>query len=335
MRLRHSAQLRWSITVLLTVGPVASAIGAEPATELAEPRQYHGPAQVDTSPIDSTVGGDPQKEADERAEPEFTRNADRENRPTGEREPLWEFERRPITDGALITMSLGFAFFAEATVYTGELSAQEPKDTSKLLAIDRWVAESDEKPGAALMSHIGLGLAGAYGVIVAPALTGARLGKRDGWTTFIIYLEGIAINWAVTDIAKLGVRRPRPSVYLEMHETGTVGEDTQKALSFYSGHVAWTAGIAATATYFAFVRNANRWQKWLTLGLGTALTTFVAINRVRAREHFPTDVIAGAIAGAGVGILVPHLHRIRRDRVAVSPTTDGHSSLGLVLTARM
>ncbi|MEK7331271.1 MAG: phosphatase PAP2 family protein, partial [Candidatus Eisenbacteria bacterium] len=40
-----------------------------------------------------------------------------------------------------------------------------------------------------------------------------------------------------------------------------------------------------------------------------ALTTFVCIERVRAGAHFPSDVISGAIAGAGVGVIVPHLHR--------------------------
>ena len=26
-------------------------------------------------------------------------------------------------------------------------------------------------------------------------------------------------------------------------------------------------------------------------------------------EHFPTDVIMGSMAGAGIGVLVPHFHR--------------------------
>ncbi len=43
------------------------------------------------------------------------------------------------------------------------------------------------------------------------------------------------------------------------------------------------------------------------------LTSFVSIERVRAGEHFPTDVIAGAVAGAGVGTIVPHLHRVASD----------------------
>ena len=39
------------------------------------------------------------------------------------------------------------------------------------------------------------------------------------------------------------------------------------------------------------------------------MTVLTAYGRVQSGDHFPTDVIAGAMAGAGIGILVPHLHR--------------------------
>ena len=40
-----------------------------------------------------------------------------------------------------------------------------------------------------------------------------------------------------------------------------------------------------------------------------ALTSLVRYWRVRSGEHFPTDVIMGSLAGAGIGVLVPHFHR--------------------------
>jgi membrane-associated phospholipid phosphatase len=70
-----------------------------------------------------------------------------------------------------------------------------------------------------------------------------------------------------------------------------------------------TASIGATATYLAFARSPRTARPWITLALATALSTFVSVERVRAGKHFPTDVIAGSLAGAGVGIVVPHLHR--------------------------
>lgn len=36
---------------------------------------------------------------------------------------------------------------------------------------------------------------------------------------------------------------------------------------------------------------------------------FVGYERVCSGEHFPTDVLAGALVGASIGVLVPHLHR--------------------------
>ena len=50
-------------------------------------------------------------------------------------------------------------------------------------------------------------------------------------------------------------------------------------------------------------------RPWITLAAGALLTSFVSYERVRSGEHFPTDVMMGSLAGAGIGVLVPHLHR--------------------------
>ena len=56
-------------------------------------------------------------------------------------------------------------------------------------------------------------------------------------------------------------------------------------------------------------RLAGTWRHWDTLTLATTASTLVSVYRVRAGKHFPTDVLAGTFAGAGIGIVVPHLHR--------------------------
>jgi undecaprenyl-diphosphatase len=77
------------------------------------------------------------------------------------------------------------------------------------------------------------------------------------------------------------------------------------------------------------VRSPRSPRPWITLGLATALTAFVSYERVRAGDHFPTDVIAGSMAGAAIGILVPHLHRHKEEApavwVGVSPAPGGGS----------
>jgi membrane-associated phospholipid phosphatase len=46
-------------------------------------------------------------------------------------------------------------------------------------------------------------------------------------------------------------------------------------------------------------------------------TAFVSYERVRAGMHFPSDVVAGSLAGAAVGVLLPHLHRYAQEAPAV------------------
>jgi undecaprenyl-diphosphatase len=57
------------------------------------------------------------------------------------------------------------------------------------------------------------------------------------------------------------------------------------------------------------MRDPKSWRPWVTLAASLGVTTFVSYERVRSGNHFPTDVIAGSMAGAAVGVLVPHLHR--------------------------
>jgi hypothetical protein len=82
-------------------------------------------------------------------------------------------------------------------------------------------------------------------------------------------------------------------------------------------------------------------RPWITLILATGLSTFVSIERVTSGAHFPTDVIAATVAGAGIGVVVPHLHRtddIKQRRVWVGytapPSPDGYEQpQGGMLTA--
>ena len=71
--------------------------------------------------------------------------------------------------------------------------------------------------------------------------------------------------------------------------------------------------------------------------LATGLTSFVSVQRVRAGKHFPTDVLAGAFAGAGIGVVVPHLHRTedvkqRRVWVGFAPSSSDEEVAGGSLT---
>ncbi len=234
------------------------------------------------------------------------------------RDPLPErntlrFVADPITDGAIISLSLGFAAVLEFVVSTEELTPQQPGPTDKLLGIDRGIV--GDEPNQTAVDASNFGLYGALGFALVDSIeSGFRYKPSAGLVDFTMYLESISLSWAAANLAKLAVRRPRPNAYQERDRRVAAGlplenESTESALSFFSGHSAIVGSVAATATYLGFARSESPLRGYLTLFGGLGVTSMVAWGRVKGRKHFPTDVIAGAVAGIGIGTLVPHMHR--------------------------
>lgn len=243
----------------------------------------------------------------------------------------------PVADGAIIVVTGAFAGVLNLINETGEIRPQQISPTfelSSLLAIDRGAISQSVDESAGIYSNIGLAAAVGYAVL-DPILSGVREhGVRTAIVDAVIYAEAMTMTWGVTTLAKIAVRRPRPRAYIDARANAGNPDysnaDTDSALSFFSGHAAFTASIASTSTYLAFARSPGTARPWLTLGAGTLLTTFVSVERVRSGAHFPTDVIAGALAGAGTGVLVAHYHRNeqaepRRVWIGFAPEASGGS----------
>lgn len=232
-----------------------------------------------------------------------------------------QFTADPVADGAVLSLGIGVALMSEIVMATGEITPQKPNSKANFLGIDQASIGLVPNPTWGTVSNVGL--FSAFALAVAdPIYTGLRESPQAGLVDGIIYAETLSTVIALTNLTKIAFRRPRPSAYAEQarldemcagQDPGTCVTpsitDTESALSFFSGHASMTAAVFSTATYMAFARSPNTPRPWITLGLGAAITTFVDVGRVEAGKHFPTDVIAGSLAGIGVGILVPHLHR--------------------------
>jgi membrane-associated phospholipid phosphatase len=246
------------------------------------------------------------------------------------------FTLDPVSDGALTAGSFGFAFLLGEVLGTGEIKPPAPSvPVSSLLPIDRSAVSQTIDPNAGTYSNIGLYTAIGYAVL-DPILSGFRDGTDALIVDGFMYAESGSLALTLTDITKIAVRRPRPIDYklCPLSPSGAASTNpgcnsTDLGLSFFSGHASTVAAIGATATYLAFVRSRESPRPWITLGLATALSAFVSYERVRAGEHFPTDVIAGSMAGAAIGVLVPHLHRHKEAPppvwVGVAPVPRGAS----------
>lgn len=144
--------------------------------------------------------------------------------------------------------------------------------------------------------------------------------RKDYRDVALMYLETIALTSNLYTYSPLGptfINKYRPLAFyeevpLEERQSGNMRN------SFYSGHVATTAmGGFFLAKVLHDYHPEWGSRRWLLFGAATLPTATVAWLRVRALKHFPSDVIAGGLIGAGMGILIPELHRKLQNRVKV------------------
>lgn len=245
--------------------------------------------------------------------------------------PKIRFQADPIGDTGALVVALTFSLLSNEVLSTGEVRPQQISPTfqkSELLGIDRGAVTNNLDSNANRFSNYGLYTAVGY-VLVDTVLDIWREGGQAALVDGIMYAEAGSITQGVTNIAKIAFRRPRPIAYINRQTYLNNGGDpntynnseTDSSLSFFSGHASGVASLSSAATYIAFSRSPRSWRPWATLAGGVALTSFVSYERVRSGAHFPTDVMAGALAGAGIGALVVHLHR--EDAVRQRPVWIG------------
>lgn len=137
-----------------------------------------------------------------------------------------------------------------------------------------------------------------------------------------LYIESLATTAAIYSITAGLVNRSRPYVY---DNSGDTSHDRRfqnnGQRSFYSGHVAATA----TATFFAAKVYSDyhpdaEGKAFIWAG-AAALPAAVGIFRMEAGQHFLTDVLLGYALGAGVGILVPELHKKENTDIKIYPSS--------------
>ena len=124
----------------------------------------------------------------------------------------------------------------------------------------------------------------------AAIVTVVVLVRRWGRHAFLI-VASLAIELSVFLATNSIVKRPRPTV----HHLG----GTPSTYGFPSGHTAATVVLFGGIVVLVSVATTRRVPRIAAWVVAVALTLAVGLSRVYRGEHYPTDVIAGALLGIG------------------------------------
>lgn len=232
-------------------------------------------------------------------------------------------------DALLLPAGAGLSLLAEAVAPDPKpftragLAALSPDGVN---AFDRVAARSwSEAWGTASDRSRDALLGTAVLLSFAPPVADGRW--RDAVTLGVMFTEAALLVEGTTYLAKDLVGRRRPWVYntsLSVDErlALSAADPLDARRSFFSGHASSAFALATLlSTVYADVHGRSRGSDALwAASLSVAALTGAA--RVRAGMHYPTDVLAGAAVGFGIGRLVPALHRVEgtsRVRVTAGP----------------
>lgn len=108
-----------------------------------------------------------------------------------------------------------------------------------------------------------------------------------GWTT----TAGVAANFIVTFGLKYSVNRTRPYISYPQIQHNRDNKDA----SFPSGHTSFAFNTATSLTMF--------YPKWYVVIPAYTWATAVGYSRMHLGMHYPSDVVVGALVGAGTSWL--------------------------------
>jgi membrane-associated phospholipid phosphatase len=124
-----------------------------------------------------------------------------------------------------------------------------------------------------------------------PVILGAvaLFDKDDDLLKNAIYIGvSIGVGGVLTQAIKYSVNRPRP---IKLYDPGITAYEFETGLSFPSGH---TSLAFSTATALSL-----KYPKWYVIAPSMLWACSVGYSRMNLGVHYPSDVLAGALLGAG------------------------------------
>jgi membrane-associated phospholipid phosphatase len=159
-----------------------------------------------------------------------------------------------------------------------------------------------------------------YASIPLPLIFFLSNGKTSGdfFKLSFLYWETLSIMGILGTASTYYVDRYRPYCYTD--ETPMDRRTSKVARnSFFSGHVEMVAAptFLIAKVYSDYYPESK--IKWVFYGFAATITAATSYLRLRGGDHFPSDIILGAVVGALSGILVPEFHKNYNSDLSVLP----------------
>ena len=219
----------------------------------------------------------------------------------------------PLTLGAAALY--GFGYYE----YRG-MDASGSLSKDGLLPWDRPFAGTWH-PDAAVAGDAVSGLGLISLAMPAVSLWQGDINRGDFGTFYLMALQVAGIESGLNLTMRSTKVWARPYMYGK--DGGSSRNAAQAYGSFYSGHASAAFATAVfTGMWFSRTYPRSQWIPWIWAGSLSAATV-VAVLRVAAGKHFPTDVVAGAVMGSAVSFTVLKLHESEQNSVSLAGSPQG------------
>jgi membrane-associated phospholipid phosphatase len=174
-----------------------------------------------------------------------------------------------------------------------------PCSPSDVPGIDRWVvgAQSTLARRTSDVLLFGVGGAAAY-------LSAHDRSSQQARGNLAVLANSVSLTYASTAWLKVLVHRKRPVLYTSAAPAAASDPESQK--SFPSGHT--SVAFAVATSYLVMANREHLPHRARNAALLFGGAAGIGALRVSGGSHFPTDVLAGAVLGTGIGWLVATVH---------------------------
>lgn len=181
----------------------------------------------------------------------------------------------------LLTHLLGFTAISKAQTLDNQLLKDINQAAPGMRSVSIALSES----------AIAMNLAIPTGIVTYGLITGEKDFLKDAF--YIAFSSGV--TFLASETTKRIVRRERPMRSYPDPEELYIYKPYYSSFSFPSGH---TSGCFSTATALTL-----KYPKWYVIAPAYLWAASVGVSRMHLGVHYPSDVLAGAVLGAGSAYL--------------------------------